>query len=234
MLQIKGLNSYYHKIHALRDVNLSVNKGEILALIGSNGAGKTTLLNCIAGVKSVQSGDILYEGESIIGTDPLVRVKRGITLCPEGRQIFPKFTVYDNLRMGAYTISDKSKIDESFERVFQLFPRLKERENQIAGTLSGGEQQMLAIGRALMSGPQLLMLDEPSLGLAPILVEQIFQLIKEIRDQGTTLLLIEQNAMGALEIADRAYVIETGSITLEGTGKELLSNDQVIKSYLGG
>lgn len=234
MLQIKGLHSYYHKIHALRDINLHVKQGEILALIGSNGAGKTTLLSCISGIKSAEKGDILYKGKTVMGTDPMDRVKKGITLCPEGRQIFPKFTVSDNLLMGAYTVVNKAEIKSSFERVYDLFPRLKERERQIAGTLSGGEQQMLAIGRALMSGPQLLMLDEPSLGLAPILVEQIFHLIQEIRDQGITLLLIEQNAMGALEIADRAYVIETGSITLEGTGRELLSNDQVIKSYLGG
>jgi len=234
MLKVTDLHVNYGNIQALRGVSFHVDKGEILALIGANGAGKSTLLTTIAGVKDAKSGDIEYHGQSIIRDDPLLRVKKRIILCPEGRQIFPKFTVRENLEMGAYTVKDKKALAEGFERAFTLFPKLKHREKQQAGTLSGGEQQMLAIGRALMSGPELLMLDEPSLGLAPILVEQIFKLIEDIRDQGITVLLIEQNAMAALEVADRAYVLETGQITLEGTGKELLENEQVIQSYLGG
>lgn len=234
MLKVTDLHVNYGNIQALRGVSFHVDKGEILALIGANGAGKSTLLTTIAGVKDAKSGDIEYHGQSIIRDDPLLRVKKRIILCPEGRQIFPKFTVRENLEMGAYTVKDKKALAEGFERAFTLFPKLKHREKQQAGTLSGGEQQMLAIGRALMSGPELLMLDEPSLGLAPILVEQIFKLIEDIRNQGITVLLIEQNAMAALEVADRAYVLETGQITLEGTGKELLENEQVIQSYLGG
>lgn len=234
MLKVKDLKVDYGNIHALKGVSFKVNPGEILALIGSNGAGKSTLLNTIAGIKTAASGEMLYKDASIKDKSPGARVQNGIILCPEGRQIFPKFSIHENLLMGAYTIKDKQVIDDSFERIYELFPRLKERETQAAGTLSGGEQQMLAIGRAMMSGPQLLMLDEPSLGLAPILSEQIFSLVKEIRGQGITVLLVEQNAMAALEIADRAYVIETGMISLEGTGEELLNNDLVRKSYLGG
>lgn len=234
MLKIENLNVFYHKIHALHNVNIHVNEGEILALIGSNGAGKTTLLNSIAGVKEVKNGNILYMGEPILHHDAEGRVKKGMILAPEGRQIFPKFTVRENLLMGAYTVKDKAVIEAGYDRVFELFPRLKERHRQLANTLSGGEQQMLAIGRALMAFPKLLMLDEPSLGLAPIFVEQIFTLLTNIRAQGTTLLLIEQNAMAALEVADRAYVLETGEISMEGTGQELLSNDRIISSYLGG
>ncbi len=234
MLKVENLHTYYGNIHALKGVDFHVDQGEILALIGSNGAGKSTLLNTLAGIKTCQEGMIAFKGQDITTSDSLNRVKNGIILCPEGRQIFPKFTVQENLNMGAYTIEDKAGSEATNQWVYELFPRLKEREKQPAGTLSGGEQQMLAIGRALMSNPQLLMLDEPSLGLAPILVEQIFSLIEEIRKKGVTVLLVEQNAMAALEIADRAYVLETGNITLEGTGHELLDNEQVIKSYLGG
>ena len=234
MLKVENLHTYYGNIHALKGVDFHVEQGEILALIGSNGAGKSTLLNTLAGIKTAQEGKILFKERDIASTASLSRVKEGIILCPEGRQIFPKFTVRENLNMGAYTIKDKAATEATANWVFELFPRLKEREKQPAGTLSGGEQQMLAIGRSLMSNPQLLMLDEPSLGLAPILVEQIFSLIEEIRKKGVTVLLVEQNAMAALEIADRAYVLETGNITLEGTGHELLDNEQVIKSYLGG
>lgn len=234
MLKVRNLNVYYQKIHALKNVSIHVEKGKIVALIGSNGAGKSTLLNSIAGVKEVKNGDILYMNQSILKLDAEARVKKGVILAPEGRQIFPKFSVWENLSMGAYTIKDKGNIEAGYDRVYELFPLLKERAGQMAATLSGGEQQMLAIGRALMGNPKLLMLDEPSLGLAPIFVEQIFSLLAEIRAQGTTLLLIEQNAMAALEVADRAYVLETGEIAMEGTGQELLSNDRVIKSYLGG
>ncbi|NLF28780.1 MAG: ABC transporter ATP-binding protein [Clostridiales bacterium] len=234
MLVVSNLKVCYGNIQALKGVSFHVDKGEILALIGSNGAGKSTLLNAVMGVKAAAAGDIRYKDKSMMKLAPLDRVKRKIILCPEGRQVFPKFTVRENLEMGAYTVKSAEAMNEGFERAFKLFPVLKEREKQPAGTLSGGEQQMLAIGRAMMSSPELLMMDEPSLGLAPIISEQIFDLIGEIRSQGTTVLLIEQNAMAALEIADRAYVLETGSISLEGTGKELLDNEDVIKSYLGG
>lgn len=234
MLRVENLHTYYGNIHALKGVDFHVEQGEILALIGSNGAGKSTLLNTLAGVKTAQEGKIFFQDQDITSTAALNRVRRGIILCPEGRQIFPKFTAGENLNMGAYTIRNKALVEETRAWVYQLFPRLKEREGQVAGTLSGGEQQMLAIGRSLMSSPKLLMLDEPSLGLAPILVEQIFGLIEEIRKKGVTVLLVEQNAMAALEIADRAYVLETGSITLTGTGRELLGNEGVIRSYLGG
>ena len=234
MLKVENLHTYYGNIHALKGVDFHVEQGEIVALIGSNGAGKSTLLNTLAGVKTAQEGKVIFKDQDISSTASLNRVKKGIILCPEGRQIFPKFTVQENLNMGAYTIQDKALNESTNAWVYELFPRLKEREKQVAGTLSGGEQQMLAIGRSLMSNPQLLMLDEPSLGLAPILVEQIFSLMEEIRKKGVTVLLVEQNAMAALEIADRAYVLETGNITLEGTGQELLGNEQVIKSYLGG
>ena len=234
MLKVETLHTYYGNIHALKGVDFQVKKGEILALIGSNGAGKSTLLNTLAGVKTAKEGKIVFQNQDITATPALHRVKSGIILCPEGRQIFPKFTAGENLNMGAYTVRDKALVEETKAWVYELFPRLKEREKQPAGTLSGGEQQMLAIGRALMGNPRLLMLDEPSLGLAPILVEQIFSLIEEIRKKGVTVLLVEQNAMAALALADRAYVLETGSITLEGTGRELLGNERVIQSYLGG
>ena len=234
MLKVNNLHTYYGNIKALRGVSFHVDKGEILSFIGANGAGKSTLMNTLSGTLKPKQGEIIFEGEDITKLSPRDRVKRGITLCPEGRQIFPKFTVEENLLMGAYTVFDKELNKRNYERVFELFPQIKDRQKQIAGTLSGGEQQMLAIGRALMSDPKILMLDEPSLGLSPILVEQIFDLIKEINKQGMTILLVEQNAMAALEISNRAYALETGEIVIEGTGKELLHNDMIRKSYLGG
>ena len=234
MLQINNLHTYYGNIKALRGVSFHVEEGEILSFIGANGAGKSTLMNTLSGVLRPKMGEILFEGNDITKLSPRQRVQMGIILCPEGRQIFPKFTVEENLLMGAYTVNDKEKNKENYEKVFELFPQIKDRQKQVAGTLSGGEQQMLAIGRALMSDPKLLMLDEPSLGLSPILVEQIFTLINEINRQGTTILLVEQNAMAALEISDRAYALETGEITIEGSGEELLHNDMIRKSYLGG
>lgn len=233
LLEISQLNTFYGRLHALWDVNMKVEKGTIVALIGSNGAGKSTLLKSIAGTVKPRSGKIVYNGENLCGIPANRIVTRGITLSPEGRQIFPKMTVQENLLMGGYT-RKRATLGPSFERVFELFPILKERINQQAGTLSGGEQQMLAIGRALMSSPDMLMLDEPSLGLSPILTETIFQLIDEIKKQGVTILLIEQNAFGALSIADYGYVLENGKITLEGTGAKLLGNEQVYASYLGG
>ena len=233
MLQVNNLHTYYGNIKALRGVSFHIEQGEIVALIGANGAGKSTLLSTIAGVLTPKQGDIIFNDKSIVKTNAKQRVEMGIILCPEGRQIFPKFTVEENLLMGAYSVRDKKQIRQSYDRVFELFPQIKERQKQLAGTLSGGEQQMLAIGRASMSNPKLLMLDEPSLGLSPILVQQFFSLIEQIHKQGTTVLLVEQNAMAALDIADRAYALETGEIILEGTGKELLNNDTIIKSYLG-
>ncbi|MBO7697886.1 MAG: ABC transporter ATP-binding protein [Erysipelotrichaceae bacterium] len=234
MLKVNNLHTYYGNIKALRGVSFHVDKGEILSFIGANGAGKSTLMNTLSGTLKPKAGEIFFEGEDITKLSPRDRVKKGIILCPEGRQIFPKFTVEENLLMGAYTVFDKELNKRNYEKVFELFPQIKDRQKQVAGTLSGGEQQMLAIGRALMSDPKILMLDEPSLGLSPILVEQIFDLIKEINKQGTTILLVEQNAMAALEISNRAYALETGEIVIEGTGQELLDNDMIRKSYLGG
>ena len=233
LLQVNNLHTYYGNIKALRGVTFNVNEGEILSFIGANGAGKSTLMNTLSGTLKPKMGEILFNGENITKMTPQQRVSKGIILCPEGRQIFPKFTVEENLKMSAYTVKDKKLINSTYDYVFELFPEIKDRQKQLAGTLSGGEQQMLAIGRALMSQPKLLMLDEPSLGLSPILVQKIFKLINTIHQSGTTVLLVEQNAMAALEIADRAYALETGEITISGTGKELLSNDEIIKSYLG-
>lgn len=234
LLQVNNLHTHYGNIKALHGVTFHVKQGEILSFIGANGAGKSTLMNTLAGVLKPVEGQIIFNGEDITKLDPRGRVQRGIVLCPEGRQIFPKFTVEENLLMGAYTVDDKALIKRNYEKVFELFPQIKDRQKQLAGTLSGGEQQMLAIGRATMANPKLLMLDEPSLGLSPILVEQIFALIEQIHKDGTTILLVEQNAMAALEISDRAYALETGEITIEGKGSELLGNDIIIKSYLGG
>ena len=236
LLQVKDLHTYYGNIKALRGVSFYVDEGEILSFIGANGAGKSTLMNTLAGTLKPKQGEIIFQGEDITKMSPRDRVQKGFILCPEGkgRQIFPKFTVEENLLMGAYTVKDKNLIKQNYDKVFELFPQIKDRQKQLAGTLSGGEQQMLAISRALMSNPHILMLDEPSLGLSPILVEQIFALIEEINKQGTTILLVEQNAMAALEISNRAYVLETGEISMTGTGKELLENEMVIKSYLGG
>ncbi|MBQ1877751.1 MAG: ABC transporter ATP-binding protein [Erysipelotrichaceae bacterium] len=234
LLQVNNLHTYYGNIKALRGASFHIDEGEIVAFIGANGAGKSTLMNTLAGTLKPREGSIIFRGEDITRTAPKDRVERGIVLCPEGRQIFPKFTVEENLLMGAYSVRDKQAISTSYARVFELFPQIKDRQKQLAGTLSGGEQQMLAIGRALMAQPKILMLDEPSLGLSPILVEEIFALIEEINRNGTTILLVEQNAMAALEIANRAYALETGEVTISGTGAELLHNDQIIKAYLGG
>ena len=233
LLQVENLNVYYGSIHAIKGVSFQVNEGEIVTLIGANGAGKSTTLNTIAGLLKPKTGTVTFEGKVISGMTANRIVPLGMALCPEGRRIFQHMTVRENLEMGAYS-RPKSEIEDSIEQVFKRFPRLKERRKQIAGTLSGGEQQMLAMSRALMSKPKLMMLDEPSMGLAPILVDQIFDIIKELHASGTTILLVEQNARKALQIADRAYVLETGSITLSGTGAELASSEDVKKAYLGG
>lgn len=233
MLKINDLHVYYGPIHALKGISFEVNNGEIVTLIGSNGAGKSTTLNTITGLIKPRSGSILLNDVEIAGAQPHEIVQKGISLSPEGREVFPALTVEENLTLGAFTRKDKSEIDANFDRVYELFPRLKERIRQTAGTLSGGEQQMLAIGRSLMSSPDILLLDEPSMGLAPNLVQMIFELIVSINKQGTTILLIEQNANMALSIANRAYVLETGSIALSGDSKELLKDDRVRKAYLG-
>ena len=234
MLSVKGLHIFYGKIHALKGIDLEINEGEIVTLVGSNGAGKSTLLNTITGLVHGSQGSIEFQGKNIFNMAPHKIVGMGISMSPEGREIFPALSVQENLRLGAYIRKDTAGIDSAYQRVYDLFPRLKERVNQSAGTLSGGEQQMLAIGRALMSDPQLLLLDEPSLGLAPNLVLLIFDLIKSINQQGTSILLIEQNANMALSIAHRAYVMETGTITLSGDAQQLKNDDKVRKAYLGG
>lgn len=234
MLTIKNLNVYYGAIHAVKDLNMEVGDGEIVTLIGSNGAGKSTTLHTISGLIKPKTGSILYKGEEIVGVPPHKLVGRGLVQVPEGRHVFAEMTVMENLDMGAYLRTDKDGIARDKEKVFEKFPRLKERISQTAGTLSGGEQQMLAMGRALMSRPQLLILDEPSMGLAPLLVREIFSIIKEINSEGTTVLLVEQNANMALSIADRAYVLETGRVVLSGTAAELAASEAVQKAYLGG
>lgn len=233
ILELQGVDAFYGRIQALRGISIQVDKGEIVALIGSNGAGKTTTLRTISGLMHPHSGTIQFSGQDITHTRPSRIVELGICQSPEGRRLFPRMTVLDNLRMGAYTRNDKAGIASDMDRVFTLFPRLQERRLQISGTLSGGEQQMLAIGRALMARPKILMLDEPSLGLAPILVEAIFSIVREINSQGTPVLLVEQNATKALEVAHRGYVLETGSIVQSGTGQELLASEEVQKAYLG-
>ncbi len=232
LLQLEHIVVNYGSIKALRDVSFTVNEGEIVTLIGSNGAGKSTTMRAISGLKELAGGKIFYQGQDISKWSTKKKVENGIVLSPEGRQIFPKFSVLENLKMGGY-LRTKAQCEETLEVVHQLFPILKERESQAAGTLSGGEQQMLAVGRAMMGGPKLLLLDEPSLGLAPLVVRDIFTLIQKIRDLGTTVLLVEQNARSALKISDRAYVLETGKIVLSGTAEELLHSDQVQKAYLG-
>ena len=233
LLELRGIDAFYGRVHVLHSVNLDVDAGEIVALIGSNGAGKTTTLRTISGLMHPTAGTITFAGRDIARTAPSKVVGMGIGHSPEGRRLFPRLTVLNNLRMGAYTRRDASGVKLDIERAFTLFPRLKERQRQLAGTLSGGEQQMLAMGRALMAKPKLLMLDEPSLGLAPILVETIFSIIREINSQGTPVLLVEQNAHKALEVAHRGYVLETGVIVQTGTGKELLESEDVQKAYLG-
>ena len=232
ILKVDDIHVYYGAIHAVKGVSFEVNEGEIVALIGANGAGKSTILKTVSGLMHPRSGKIEFMGQDITHTDAFKLVRHGLAHVPEGRRIFLQMSVQENLEMGAYTQKDVSK--EDLDMVFDLFPRLKERRRQVAGTLSGGEQQMLAMSRALMSHPKLMMLDEPSMGLAPILVDQIFSIIKELHRAGTTILLVEQNASKALAIADRAYVLETGGITLSGTGSELSSSDDVKKAYLGG
>lgn len=234
MLTIKNLNVYYGAIHAVKDLNLEVGDGEIVTLIGSNGAGKSTTLHTISGLINPKTGSILYKGNEIVGIPAHKLVGQGLVQVPEGRHVFAEMTVMENLDMGAYLRKDKDGIARDKEKVFEKFPRLKERISQTAGTLSGGEQQMLAMGRALMSRPQLLLLDEPSMGLAPLLVREIFSIIKEINSEGTTVLLVEQNANMALSIADRAYVLETGRVVLSGTAAELAASEAVQKAYLGG
>ena len=234
LLELKNVHSYYGNIHALKGISLTVEKGEIVTLIGSNGAGKSTTLRTISGILQPRQGEIWLEGQRIDHIPAHKVVERGVLQSPEGRRIFPRLSVRDNLEMGAFTRSDKAGIAEDVERVFELFPRLRERTAQKGGTLSGGEQQMLAIARALMGRPRVLLLDEPSMGLAPVLVEQIFSIIKDINAQGTTILLVEQNANMALSVADRGYVLETGQLTVEGSPKDLLDNEEVRAAYLGG
>ncbi|MCS6861108.1 MAG: ABC transporter ATP-binding protein [Abditibacteriales bacterium] len=234
MLEISRLDVYYGVIRALHSVSLHVGKGEIVTLIGANGAGKSTTLRTVSGLLRPLAGEILFEGEDITDMPPHRRVALGIVQVPEGRRVFPQMSVGENLDLGAYARKDKAGIKQDLERVFSLFPILAERRKQAAGTLSGGQQQMLAIGRALMARPRLLLMDEPSLGLAPLIVKDIFHVIAEIRKQGVTVLLVEQNAHMALSIADRGYVLETGRVTLSGPAKELMANEEVKKAYLGG
>lgn len=233
MLRIEGLHVFHGKIEAVKGISMTINQGEIVTLIGANGAGKTTVLHTISGLNKATKGKIFFNDKDITNATSPERVKLGISQSPEGRRIFPKMTVYENLEMGAFIMRDKNAIKEDIEKSFVYFPRLKERMKQIAGTLSGGEQQMLAIARSLMSRPKLLLLDEPSLGIAPILVEEIFRILAEIQKNGTTMLIVEQNAFLALEFAQRAYVLETGCIALEGPATEMLNNDHVRAAYLG-
>ena len=234
LLRIEGLKVNYGNIKALHGIDLVVEEGQIVTLIGSNGAGKSTTMNAISGIVKTAEGKILFRGQDITGKSSDFIVKNGIILAPEGRQIFPRMTVHENLMMGALTIKDRAQVAKSLEEVFELFPILKERDKQIAGTLSGCEQQMLAVGRALMGSPKLLMLDEPSLGLAPLIIKEIFSLIERIHKMGTTILLVEQNAKMALSISDYGYVLETGDITMQGKGSDLLNDPKVRAAYLGG
>ena len=233
MLELRDVHTYYGNIHALKGISLVVEPREIVTLIGSNGAGKSTTLNTISGLLRPRQGEVWLEGQRIDGVPAHEVVKRGVCQAPEGRKIFGRLSVTENLEMGAFSRNDRDAIKRDMERVFEIFPRLKERRKQVGGTLSGGEQQMLAIGRALMSSPRLILLDEPSMGLAPMLVEEIFRIVEEINQQGTTVLLVEQNAQQALQIANRGYVIETGQIVLEGDPQKLLKDPQVIEAYLG-
>ena len=233
ILNVEDINVYYGSIHAIKGISFHVDEGEIVTLIGANGAGKSTTLNTIAGLLRSKTGKIEFLGEDISATPAHKLVDKALALCPEGRRIFLNMTVKENLEMGAYTLDKGTDIGAEIEKIYDLFPRLKERYKQVAGTLSGGEQQMLAMGRALVSRPKLIMLDEPSMGLAPILVEQIFDIIKTLHSQGITILLVEQNAQAALSVANRGYVMETGTISLTGTGAELLASPEVKKAYLG-
>ena len=233
MLEVKDLEVYYGVIQAIKGVSFQVNQGEVIALIGANGAGKTTILHTITGLLSPKRGSVMFEGKEITKVPAHKIVSMGMAHVPEGRRVFAELSVYENLKMGAYTRKDKKEIEESLANVYKRFPRLEERKNQMAGTLSGGEQQMLAMGRALMSRPKIILMDEPSMGLSPIMVNEIFDIIRAVSEGGTTVLLVEQNAKKALGIADRAYVLETGKIVLEGKAEELLENDSIKKAYLG-
>ena len=234
LLEVKNLEVYYGVIQAIKGISFEVNKGEIVTLIGANGAGKTTTMQSIMGLIHARSGEIIYNGQQINNLPAHKIVHLGMTQVPEGRRVFSELTVYENLMMGAYTKKDKEQIKASLDEIYEIFPRLLERKNQVAGTLSGGEQQMLAMGRAMMSNPDLLMLDEPSMGLSPLLVDQVFEIIKHFHEKGTTILLVEQNANKSLAISDRAYVLENGRIVLTGTGEELLASPEIKKAYLGG
>lgn len=234
ILEIQDLHVSYGNIKALKGININVEEGKIVALLGANGAGKTTTLRTISGIVPSSEGQILLEGQDLSKLTPSKITKSGIIQSPEGRQIFPELTVDENLRIGAFTLNDKQKIKANFERVYRYFPKLKERRKQVAGTLSGGEQQMLAIARALMASPKVLLLDEPSLGLAPLIVKDIFEIVKEINQEGTTVLIIEQNALQTLKIADYAYVLEVGRISMEGPANELIQDKKLIEAYLGG
>jgi branched-chain amino acid transport system ATP-binding protein len=234
MLKVQDLHVYYGGIHALKGISLEVPKGKVVTLIGCNGAGKSSTLRAVAGLIKNKKGRITYNGADLTSRDPVEIVKSGIVMSPEGRRIFPHLTVLENLRLGAYSRSDEPRILKDIEWIFELFPKLKDRKDQKGGTLSGGEQQMLALGRALMSAAEVVMMDEPSLGLAPILVKEVFDIIAAINRQGKTVLLVEQNAFAALKIADYAYVLEVGTIVLEGTGAELIADDRVRSAYLGG
>ena len=233
ILKVEGINVYYGAIHAIKDISFEVNQGEIVTLIGANGAGKTTTLQTISGLLHTRTGSITFQGQNITNIRADKLVSRGLAQVPEGRRVFLQMSVQENLEMGAYT-QPQAGVPKDLEMVFELFPRLKERRNQVAGTLSGGEQQMLAMGRALMSNASMLMLDEPSMGLSPLLVQEIFDIIRNIHKEGMTILLVEQNAQMALSVADRAYVLETGRVVMEGTGAELLTNERVRSAYLGG
>jgi len=233
LLTVNDIHVYYGSIHAVKGVSFEVNEGEVVTLIGANGAGKSTVLNTISGLLTPKSGSITFDGQDLHGVAPHKVISHGLAQVPEGRRVFLQMTVEENLEMGAFTRAN-STVEPGLEKVYELFPRLKERRRQVAGTLSGGEQQMLAMGRALMSAPKLMMLDEPSMGLAPILVEQVFDIIQSLHKAGTTILLVEQNAQMALSIADRAYVLENGKVSLSGTGEELAKSEQVQKAYLGG
>ena len=233
MLEIKDLEVYYGMIQAIKGVSFDVNEGEVIALIGANGAGKTTILHTITGLLNAKKGSVWFEGKDITKVPAHKIVSMGMAHVPEGRRVFANLTVLQNLKMGAYTRKDKNEIDQTLENIYKRFPRLKERQNQLAGTLSGGEQQMLAMGRALMSHPKIILMDEPSMGLSPIFVNEIFDIIKSVSASGTTVLLVEQNAKKALSIADRAYVLETGKIVLSGKAGDLLNNDSIKKAYLG-
>ncbi len=233
MLEVKDLTVYYGVICALKGISFHVDEGEVIALIGSNGAGKTTTLQTVSGMLTPESGQIIFEGEDITKTPGHKIVTMGMAHVPEGRRVFAQLSVLENLRLGAYTRSDKAEVEDTLAKVYKSFPRLAERKNQLAGTLSGGEQQMLAMGRALMSKPRIVLMDEPSMGLSPLLVQEIFHIIEEISASGTTVLLVEQNANKALSIADRAYVLETGNIVLEGKASELLEDESIKKAYLG-